>query len=324
VIRQGIDPFSGDREFEADQSPHRRKSTLVVGRRDISFSDVGRDRVAIAVRVTNAGRACSAREVALIGAAPFGAFVNWEPLALLPVPPLDPGESIVIGTIAKRPAALPQGSPDRVSPGQILTALGLNDRGPRPLFPGRRQSDDVSRPARRAAAVTDFLVGPADTRDGAGSLPPSPFDLLGGPDTYWAGNLNIFIGNTDVERHVANALRIVPGRTNAAMFVVGDGSRPESYRFDIIGLRHDWEAAIYDPMNARSLLMGLQSGTQVKPGSWRSLRARSLLLLALKPPAGCDEGNVEVHVTQRSTGKTAVVEFSFDPRAKGPGCYVVE
>ena len=34
--------------------------------------------------------------------------------------------------------------------------------------------------------------------------------------------------------------------------------------------------------------------------------------------------DVEVHVTQRSTRKTAVVEFSFDPRAVGPGCYVVD
>ncbi len=47
------------------------------------------------------------------------------------------------------------------------------------------------------------------------------------------------------------------------------------------------------------------------------------MLLAMCPPEGCRQGNVEVHVTQRSTGKTAIVEFSFDAAAAGPGCYVV-
>jgi hypothetical protein len=31
----------------------------------------------------------------------------------------------------------------------------------------------------------------------------------------------------------------------------------------------------------------------------------------------------EVHVEQRSTGKEAIVEFSLDARAAGPGCFVV-
>ena len=38
---------------------------------------------------------------------------------------------------------------------------------------------------------------------------------------------------------------------------------------------------------------------------------------------GMQEAAVEVHVCQRSTQQTAVVEFTFDSRAAGPGCYVV-
>jgi hypothetical protein len=48
-----------------------------------------------------------------------------------------------------------------------------------------------------------------------------------------------------------------------------------------------------------------------------------MFLLALCPPADCTAAALEVHVTQRSTGQSAVVEFSLDPNAAGPGCYVV-
>jgi hypothetical protein len=146
--------------------------------------------------------------------------------------------------------------------------------------------------------------------------------LLTGTNTYWAGNLNVFVGGKDVERHMARALRILPERTNVAMFVVGGG--PDSYRFDLVGLGPDWNAVIIDPMNAASLSRGISRGTAIEPGSWLSLRSNSLLFLALRPPSQCSAGEVEVHVTQRSTRKTAVVEFSFDSRSLGPGCYVVD
>jgi hypothetical protein len=47
------------------------------------------------------------------------------------------------------------------------------------------------------------------------------------------------------------------------------------------------------------------------------------MMLALCPPKDCGSGTVEVHVEQRSTGQSAVVEFSLDPNAAGPGCFVV-
>jgi hypothetical protein len=47
------------------------------------------------------------------------------------------------------------------------------------------------------------------------------------------------------------------------------------------------------------------------------------MLLALRPPKDAGAGAFAVHVTQRSTGQEAVVEFSLDPAAAGPGCYTV-
>ena len=58
-------------------------------------------------------------------------------------------------------------------------------------------------------------------------------------------------------------------------------------------------------------------------GGWVPLGGGHPILLRMEPPAECETGSLDVHVRQRSTGKSAVVEFSMDPRAMGPGCYVV-
>ena len=338
-----VDRHYGEGNFERVSWTQRQETPLIVRRRDIEFTDVGRGRVQIAITVTNAGPGRSERAPAVIEAAPFGAFVDWKLLTFLRVPPLDPGESTVLRTEADQTVHEPLGPPDRVSPGRILTALGFSDDDTQRSLSATRRSNRMEmrsqmsragraakRPAsdRSQASPMDLLIRAmlflAERPPRSRALPPSPFDMLTGPDTYWAGNLNVFIGGTDVERHVAKALRIVPQRTNLAMFFVGDGNGPEWYRFDLRGIGPDWEGAIFDPINAEALSLGVRDGMQIEPGSWRLLRARSMLLLALKPPKRCDLGNVEVHVTQRSTQKTAVVEFSFDPRASGPGCYVVE
>jgi len=244
--------------------------------------------------VVNAGPRRSNRTVAEIDAAPLGAFVAWRPLTTLIVPELDPGESVLLRTEGERTIPEPLGPPDRVPPARLLTALRF---------------DDEERPGKTAET-------PVTRR-----LPPSPFDLFNGPSIYWAGNLNVFVGGKAVERHRASALRILPERTNVAMFVIGDR---DSYRFDLRGLGEDWKAQICDPMKALSLSRGLIEGTAITPGAWTSMHGHAMLLLALRPPADCREAGVEVHVTKFSTRETAVVEFSFDPRASGPGCYVVD
>ena len=292
----------GDDHFAGDNTIARPDAArLIVRRQDIQFSDVGAGRVQISITVTNAGPLRSQRTSALIQAAALGAFVNWRPLAVLPIPAIEAGGSALLRTEAQRVILDPLGSIDRLPPGRLLTALGFDEEEPR----------TVGKEGGRAAPPT------RESR----SLPPSPLDLLTAPDTHWAGNINVFVAGKAVERHLAKALRIFPERTNVAMFIVG--SSPDSYRFDVLGLGPDWDAAIVDPMKAGSLSQGISHGTAIEPGSWHVLRSHSLLFLVLRPSASCQEGGVEVHVTQRSTGKTAVVEFSFDPRAVGAGCYVV-
>src|SRR5207249_2457738 len=111
-------------------------------------------------------------------------------------------------------------------------------------------------PVTGVAAMLNLLrrgqtARPAPTSSAAktASLAPDLWDLLGGGQPHWAGNINVFVGSRPVERHFAKALRVYPDRTNLAMFVVGDQRKPDSYSFELEGLTSDWEAGLYDMTN---------------------------------------------------------------------------
>jgi hypothetical protein len=264
-------------------------SALQVARSEILFADVAPGRVGIEITVRNLGEEPSPPTIALLLAAPLGAFVPWRPMTTLPVPALEPGGAHVLRTEALRPAPKPLGPPDRVPPRKLLTALGAADDRPQP---------------------------PTTT------LPPDINELLGHRNAHWAGNLNVFVGTKAVERHVAQALRIYPGRVNLAMFVVGSGCS-DSYRFHLIGEGVDWGAKLYDATECKTHPLEVSREPPVDEDRWTTPAGVRMMMLALTPPDGCGSGSVEVHVTQRSSGLEAVVEFSLDPSAAGPGCFVV-
>jgi hypothetical protein len=277
---------------------------LRLARQDITFGNLTPEQVRIEVTVTNAGEAPSSPTVARIEAAPFGAFLPWSPLATLPVPALPPGGSAVLTLDARRVAPALQLDADRTPPRRLLTALGAEDERP-----GRSRS----RAETRAALLNAALPAPP--------LPTDLFQLLGRQPTHWVGNLNVFVNNIPVERHLAQALRIYPGAQNLAMFVVGSHQK-DAYRFWLEGPGARWDARLADGTDVRALL-DLPSAAPVDTERWIDAQSMRLMFLMISPPASCEQGHVEVHVEQRSTGRQAVVEFSLDPEAAGAGCYVV-
>ncbi len=291
------------------------KAELCVERTDISFEDVAQNRVRIRVRVQNVGAEPSVPTPLMLESAPLGAFAPWQALGQMIVPALEPGESRELSMEADRPRPTPLGDFDRIPPRQLLTALNAPD-------------DASPRPASRPVALMEFLRrargGTLSGRATVGrtSLAPDLWDLVGRGQPYWAGNINVFIGHRPVERHVAKALRIYPGRMNLAMFIVGDPGRRDAYTFELAGLAPGWEAGLYDSGDGRSLLVD-PGAHPLEEGRWVESTGGMLMLLSTRPPADCHTGNLEVHVTQRSSGKTATVEFNLDPAAKGPGCYTV-
>jgi len=72
-----------------------------------------------------------------------------------------------------------------------------------------------------------------------------------------------------------------------------------------------------------ALVLDVNKNPALAAEDWIETTHTRCMLLALQPPKNCPAGTIKVHVTQRSTGRIAVVEFSLDPRAAGRGCYVV-
>ncbi len=281
---------------------------LHVERTDINFVSRRPDFVDIHVVVTNTGTDYSEPTAAALEAAPLGAFVPWRPLAMVPVPALAPGESFVVETQARRRRARSLGTPDRIPPRQFLVALGADDdeQPPRRSRVGTaRDLLTILRPAMGAE------LGSAQEQRSSGELPADPFDLFSRGNPHWAGNLNIFIGGRAVERHMAQALRVYPGRTNLAFFIVGTGR--DAYAFHLKGAAAEWEAALFDLTRARSLVP-VDRQSLVPVDRWVEMSGHAMMILALHPPTDCSPETVEVHVTQRSTGETAIVEFSLDAR----------
>jgi len=288
---------------------------LRVERTDICFEDVDECTVRIQVTIHNAGEQRSRPTTMRIQAAPFGAFVPWRPLAVLPVPPLEPGESRELSTEVLRDRPTPLGDFDRVPPRRIVMAANAPDQPPAPSGNGILAMLELLRRSQAARAPG----GGATTR--TASLPPDLMELVGRQPTYWAGNINIFIGAHRVERHMARALRIYPGRTNLAMFMVGNPAKRDAYAFELLGLAPDWKAALYDSSKNRSLLID-PSQPPIQESEWLESEG-GMVVLATQPPVDCREGSLEVHVTRRSDAKIAVVEFNLDPSAQGAGCYFV-
>src|SRR5205823_25444 len=105
-------------------------------------------------------------------------------------------------------------------------------------------------------------------RPAAPGLAPDLLALLGQGGVHWAGNLNLFFPGKDVERHTAAALRVEPGCTNLAMFLVG-GFKPDEYRFRLTGDAVAWNARLFDAALGRPIADAVRSA-ELSEGVWHT------------------------------------------------------
>jgi hypothetical protein len=269
--------------------------SLVVRRQDILWYPSSADTLRIEVRVHNVGRSPSARQPMTLRYASFGAFVPWQPLGTLTVPSIPPGESVVVTAEVERSpepgAGLPGGPPP-------FTAIGARAKDGQQSSRGKMSSTE-------RAAYRRFRALRRETW--------KTLRRLGnGRQLHKAGNINVLIGQQEAERHLSGTLQIFPDRRNVAMFLVGDCV--DSYRFGINGVDAEWEVSLETPADEDFEMQALA------PGTWREMMPRTPAFLVLDTPAAACSAKVEVHVDQESTGRRAVVEFSFDPSARGPSC----
>lgn len=275
---------------------------LHVRREGIRFHNVAHERVEIEIEVENLGQERSEPAPLRLEAAPFGAFVPWRPLATLVVPSIPPLGRAIVRTVVRqqRPRAL-AGLAGLIPP-RLLAPAG---------------ADEEQRPATRTglagiqARVLLSLVSGGNPLHETHALPADLLDLLDSPRLHWAGNLNVHVGRQPVERHMAPRLRVHPGRSNVAMFMVG--SRSDAYTFQVEA-PPDWQTGLLGPDGP--------IGRDPAEPRWHAFPGMLPVIFAVRPPEDCERGAVAVHVTRRSTKTTAVVEFDLDPSAAGPGCFL--
>ncbi len=276
---------------------------LYVRHTDISFHNTARNQVVIEVTIHNPLAERSMPTIMNVQAAPLGAFVPWSHLTSIVVPEIEPWGQEQVETRVPAPQSTPLGNLEEVTPQQLLNALDRPQAAPVELFDGLWSNWPLD------LSIIDPM-----------NLPEDPMVLLGRANPHWAGNINVFIGRSAVERHRAQALRIYPGRTNLATFLVGSGM--DAYAFQLTGVEPDWNVKLYSMTTTKSVF-NPESGPLIPPLKWIDGRKVRLVRLSISPPKGCSKGEVGVHVTQKSTRKTALIEFSLDPDTAGPGCFTI-
>lgn len=265
---------------------------LVVARSDIEFCDATSECVRIQIKVRNSSDRPSPPRLMSISSAPLGAFLPWRPLVSLTIPSLRPGAKTLVETAATRIRPLPLGRIERIPPGRLVAAFAQHD-----------DADGRSGFKKRVAS--------------------SIFDLLDPCRAHWVGNINVFVNYRGTERHLAGGLRVQPGRLNSAIFIVGDSRLSDEYSFRVLGDGIAWESRLFAmPLFARSLFSTCE-GIAIEEARWIPASRVRFVNLQFRPPANSRLGKIDVEVTQRSTGRRAVVEFSLDAAAEGPGCFVV-
>jgi hypothetical protein len=297
---------------QSGQAPYQEAADaagLRADRTDISFHNISPDVVRVDVQVTNEGCLWSPPTEVVLQSAPLGAFLPWQPLLTLTVPALAPRTSTVVSGSAWVPRPDPVVKPENVWELSPRTLQLLAEDAERVA---REEAREIAERAEREASrlARRQLRGPAPV------VATDPLTLLGRQGVHWAGNIDILMRGKAAERHMAQALRVYPGMTNAAMFFVGD--RRDGYKFELSGDAETWRAELIDMTNSPSLKPN--RAPDVPVSEFREF-SRGTFYLLLRPPADAERGDVSIHVTRQSDGKEAVVEFSLDSRVAGAGCY---
>lgn len=138
-------------------------------------------------------------------------------------------------------------------------------------------------------------------------ITPSILDFFACLSSNWVGNIHVLVNHCGVERHLARGLPVRAGMWNTAFFLVGN-SEYDSYAFRILGDGIAWSARLFT----------MHSPAMIEEGCWIPASRARWVNLRFYPPVNSSRGKIDVEVTQRSTGRNAVVEFSLDAAAKSP------
>lgn len=320
-----LEPETRSRSVSVNENLEGAGTDLRVKREDIQFYNLAPDRLRIEVRVRNMGYAPSIPETMHLQFAAFGAFVPWTPLQILRVPQIRAGESKLVSTDALIR-----------SDGTLVAADGRTKSADRNLSAAARRTTLLRNLRSLLSNVgnqstQNALNLPASFYPGANQgkhLKSLDMNLHQGRSVHWVGNINVLIGNVDVERHAARAFRIYPGLSNRSVFFLGD-KVGESYSFQMSGDGAEWPTKLIRIENMGPGFFNFSGGldcpgAQIPPDDWLGVDPIGLIGVDIRPPEYVKDGGLSIHVCRKSDGRTAVVEFDFSETALGSGCYRVQ
>jgi len=165
------------------------------------------------LRFENPGPLPSVPCRARVDAAPFGAFLPWQPLATVSVPAIPPGGRIV------------------------LTATAAGDRP---------EGRPASPPAAHVREGREFMMWIRRIAESERFAPDARADTDAGLEpVHFVGNLNVHLTRREpVERHQNRSVGLRSGSANVVIFFVGDGTKDRySFRLDA---EPDWDVRLAD------------------------------------------------------------------------------
>ena len=305
---------------------------LCVEREDINFYNLAPNRLRVEVTVHNRGYTPSRPETMQLQFAAFGAFVPWTPLQKLQVPQIRAGQSTLVSADA---LIREDGTLVATDGGSQSTARDPSRETLRNLLLRRlgENSQTISKEMIHKLRDQLYLRANPDNLTIPGS---AGLNLHKGRNMHWVGNINVLIGEVDVERHMARAFRIYPGAANRSVFFLGNKAG-ESHRFQLSGSGAWWptELSQLGPSAFGSFAIGSKlspdQGMEIEPDVWVSANPTPLshgipygkIGVEIRPPEDATEGSINIEVCRKSDKRTAVVEFDFSKTAVGPGCYTV-
>lgn len=268
-------------------------------REDLEFETISHGIVRVRLRVHNDGFQTSLPAQAEIDSSYFGAHVDRTTLSGVFVPPIPPGESVVIEAFGE---FTPHGTPTLFNPALVSGAMNL-------ALPRLMNNTWAGKTFGVSETYNDFTTKHRFVfRPRRSKVEQDPVDVLQGR-INWVGSIGAQLNGLRLERQLARGLRVARGVENSASFYIGPRSLRAQASLDGSGA-----AGVLSMYSFHARVLNTKR-EQVDTWSWRVEPTSEIGVarLVFNVPSAAQDSVFELLVTDPTTEATAVLEFHLEP-----------
>ena len=268
-------------------------------REDLEFETISHGIVRVRLRVHNDGFQTSLPAQARIDSSYFGAHVDRTTLSRVFVPPIPPGESVVIEAFGE---FTPHGTPTLFNPALVS---GARNRA----LPRLMNNTWAGKVFGVSETYNDFTTKHRPVfRPRRSKVEQDPVAVLQGR-INWVGSIGAQLNGLCLERQLASGLRVASGVENSASFYIG----PRSVRAQA-SLDGSGAAGVLSMYSFHARVLNTKR-EQVDTWSWRVEPTSEIGVarLVFNVPSAAPDSVFELLVTDPTTEATAVLEFHLEP-----------